>query len=36
VAPPLIVPHGASRIDAANGLLEALDAADPMPALRII
>jgi hypothetical protein len=36
VAPPLVVPHGANRMQAADGLLETLDAADPVPPLRII
>lgn len=31
-----VVPHGASRIDAADRLLAALDLADPVPDIRII
>lgn len=33
---PFIVPHGASRVDAANALLEGLDAIDPVPKIRVI
>jgi hypothetical protein len=36
VVDPVIVAHGASRIDAAERLLVILEKADPMPALRII
>jgi hypothetical protein len=33
---PLVIPHGGSRIDAGDMLLDRLDADDPIPALRII
>jgi len=33
---PLVVPHGASRIEAAERLLDGLNLTDPLPALRII
>jgi hypothetical protein len=33
---PIVVPHGASRIDAANVLLDRLNAADPVPDIRIV
>jgi len=36
IAPPLVVPHGASRIAAADRLMAALDAVDPIPDLRIV
>lgn len=36
VANPCVVPHGASRIDAADRLTAILDDADPMPELRIV
>jgi hypothetical protein len=36
VANPVVVPHGASRIEAAERLLAILEAADPIAALRIV
>lgn len=35
-APPLVVPHGASRIAAAESLLAGLDRDDDLPKLKII
>jgi hypothetical protein len=34
--PPLVIPHGASRIDAAEEMLDRLNAADPIPDIRIV
>lgn len=33
---PVTVPHGASRIDAAEALLARLDTIDPLPDIRIV
>jgi hypothetical protein len=35
-APPFVVPHGASRISAAESLLDGLDRDDAIPNLKII
>lgn len=34
--PPFVVPAGASRVDAAERLLSALERDDPIPMLRIV